>query len=417
MIIRNGIICDKNVQKKADLRIENGLIKSVASSLKAQKSEEVIDASGCFILPSVVDLNSSLGMFNQNISKTLHKVEKEAVRGGVGTIVIQPKTPINSEIGLDYLISKSKDLAMSEVCAVVSCIENNDGDKLNNMAIMFKNGAVGGYISSDANPNCIRRAMEYSWMYSKPIFISLENKYLDLGGVINDSSTAFKLGLSPFQGATESTELVKICEMSVNYNSSSVVHSISKKRSIDIIKNIRDKNKHVTFCTDLHFFSLDDSYCIGYNTFAKNCPPLRTIEDNEAIKMAIKSGIISCIASGHTPITIGAKDVAFEDAAFGIESLALFLPICYTNLVMTNLISMKKLTELVSLNPARLIGIEQFGLIKSGYKADIVIFDPNVKLGCEKNQKNDSFNKNPYASKELFGEVRALFKNGIRVSE
>ena len=204
MIIKNAIVCDKRGESSVDVRIESGLIKSIAKSLKPQKNEEVIDASGLYLLPGAIDLNSSLGVSNQNIAKTLQRIEADALKGGVCTVVVQPKTPINTEIGLDYLVSKSKEIALTNACAVASAVENNEGDKLNNMAIMFKNGAVGAYIHSNANGNCVRRSMEYSAMYSKPLFVSLQNKSLDLGAVMNDSETAFKLGLTPFQSVTES---------------------------------------------------------------------------------------------------------------------------------------------------------------------------------------------------------------------
>jgi len=415
VIIINGTICDKRGELNSQVRVENGLIKKIATVIKPYKNEEIIDATGLYIMPAIVDLNTSLGFANQSIFKTLQKIESDAVKGGVCNVVIQPQTPINTEIGLDYLISKSNELGLTKISVIASAIENNDGDKLNNMAIMFKNGAVGAFLNSDINANFLRRSMEYSAMYSKPLFIALKNKPLDLGGVINDSEVAFKLGLTPVQNATEPTELVKVCELSQGLNSTAVINSISLKRSVKLAKQIKSRGEKSIFCTDLHYFSLEDSECLGYNTFAKNSPPLRTVKDMEAIREAIKSGVISCIASGHTPVSIGNKDVAFEEASFGIESLALFLPICYTNLVKSNLISMSRLSELTSLNPAKIIGSKSSGLVKVGFDADLILFDPNSKYNMQEVSRFDSYKKGPYADKELFGVVKGVFKNGKRI--
>jgi dihydroorotase len=415
VIIKNGTICDKRGENKADIRIENGFIKKIAHEILPLKNEEVIDATGQYILPGAIDINCSLGISNQNIFKTLQKIEADAIKGGVCTIAIQPDTPINTEIGLDYIVSKSKELSLTDVSVVSSAVENNDGDKLNNMAIMYKNGAVGAYISSDANSNFLRRSMEYSAMYGRPIFVSLQNKSLDMGGVMTDSARAFGMGLTPLQNATESTEMVKISEMSYSYSSVAVVNSISLARSTLLAKQIKSRREKTIFCTDLHYFSLSHEECAKYNSFAKVNPPLRQDEDIKGIKTAIKDGVISCIASGHVPVRMGNKDVAFEEASFGIESLALFLPICYTFLVKDGTISLAKLSELTSHNPANIIGAKDKGLVKVGYSADLVIFDTNVKCTKQSVSKFDSYQNGPYNDKELYGAVLALFKDGKRM--
>jgi dihydroorotase len=415
MIIKGGTVCDARGEKKADVRVENGCITRIAAQISPKKGEEVIDANGKYILPGAIDLNASLGQNTGNIFKTLAKVESDALKGGVTTIALQPATPINTEIGLDYLVSKSKELSLTKLAPIVSALENNDTDKLNNMAIMFKNGAFGTFIDSDSDANSLRRTMEYSAMSGKPMFVRLASKKLDGEGVMHDSPLAFELGLGVFQSATEPCELVKICEMTRAYGSKTVINSLSLARSAEIAAQSKKQAEGVYFCADIHHLVLTDNECAGYDTYAKNYPPLRDEEARSAMIKAIKNGSAHCVSSGHTPVRAGQKDVAFEDAAFGIESLALFLPLCFTYTVKSGALSLSKLSSLVSYAPANILGLDDVGLIKVGYKADIVLFDANMATDKSAFSKYDSYANGPYMDKELFGSVTCVLKDGVRV--
>jgi len=415
MIIKGGIVCDARGERVADVRIENSRIARVASDIKPKKNEEVVNATGLYVLPGGIDLNASLGLSTGNIFKALSKVESDALKGGVTTVALQPATPINTEIGLDYLISKSKELDLTKLAPIVSALENNDTDKLNNIAIMFKNGAYGTFIDSDSDANLLRRTMEYSAMSSKPMFVRLVSKKLDGEGVMHDSSAAFELGLSVFQSATEPCELVKICEMSRAYGSKTVINSMSLERSVQIAATTKKSGVGVHFCADIHHLVLTDNECAGYDTYAKNYPPLRDEASKSAVTKAVKDGQIECISSGHTLVRSGQKDVAFEDAAFGIESLALFLPLCYTYTVKHGILSFAKLSSLISSTPASILGLDDAGLIKVGYKADIVLFDANIPTDKSAFSKYDSYANGPYMDKELYGSVVGVFKDGTKV--
>lgn len=132
MLIKNGVVCDKRGEKKADVRIEEGKIKKIAASLEPKKNESVLDAKGSYILPGVIDIGASIGEGVSDIYKALKKLSASAIKSGVTTIAVQPDTAINTEIGLDYFFSKSKELSLCSLSAVASATENNACEKLNN---------------------------------------------------------------------------------------------------------------------------------------------------------------------------------------------------------------------------------------------------------------------------------------------
>ncbi len=405
MLIKNAIVCDKRGEKKADVRIEEGKIKKVSSSLEAKKNEQVLDADGSYLLPGVIDIGASIGEGVSDIYKALKNLSSAAIQSGVTTIAVQPDTAINTEIGLDYFFSKSKELSLCSLSAVASATENNACEKLNNLAIIFKNSAVGAYIRSDANSNILKRSMEYAKMYDKPLFVVCSNAHLDKGAVMHEGETAFKMGLGGFSVVSETSEVAKVVDIASFIGSKLVVRSLSSEKAATIARESKKQYKNIFFDVSLHHLCLSDENCVGYNSYAKNYPPLRENRDRLSLIAAIKDSTIDTISSGHTPVSALTKDLSFEEAAFGIESLWCFFASLYGELVLSKEVELKRISELVSYNPAQILGLEGKGLIKEGYDADLFLFDPSCKT------KTDG-KLSPYSNTRLKGAVTHTIKDG-----
>lgn len=405
MLIKNAVICDKRGEKRADVRVEDGKIKKISSELSPKKNEQVIDAAGCFLMPGIIDTGASIGEGVQDIYKELRKLSSSAIKSGVTTIVVQPDTAINTEIGLDYFFSKSKELSLCSLSAVASATENNACEKLNNLAIIFKNGAMGAFIPSYANSNTLKRSMEYCKMYAKPLFVRCANPHLDKGAVMHEGSAAFAMGLGGFSVVSESSEMAKVVDIASYVGSKLVVRAISSEKSAAIAKEAKRNYSDIYFDVSLHHLLLTDKNCEGYNSYAKNYPPLREERDRNSLVSAVKDSTIDTISSGHIPVSALTKDLSFEEASFGIESLDFFFAALYTSLVKQSAVELKKISELVSYNPAVILGIPNKGLIKEGYDADMFIFDPSARTTV-------SNLPSPYADMKLEGCVTHTIKDG-----
>lgn len=404
MLIKNGTLCDKRGERKADIRVEEGKIKKIASKLEAKKNETVIDALGMYVMPGIVDIGASIGEGVQDIFGALKKVSNFAIKSGITTIAVQPDTAINTEVGLDYFFSKSREISLCSLTPIASATENNGCEKLTNMAIIYKNGAVGAYISSHANSNLIKRSMEYAKMYDKPLFVSCSNPHLDKGALMHEGAISFSMGLGGFSVVSESSEMARVVDIASYIGSKLVVRSLSSEKSVTIAKEAKSRYQTIFFDVSLHHLALIDESCIGYNSYAKNFPPLRERRDRDSLIEGLKSGVIDVLSSGHKPATRVMKDLSFEDASFGIESLEFFASAAYA-ICVDNDISISKMSELTSYNPSKIIGLETKGLLKEGYDADMLLFDPVAK-------PNSPHARSPYLDVKLSGGVKYTIIDG-----
>ncbi|MBL0687639.1 MAG: amidohydrolase family protein [Sulfurospirillum sp.] len=400
VLIKNAKLATLEIK---DILIENGKIESIANSINATKNLRVIDAKNSFLLPGLVDLNVRLAnsVLNRN---SLKKLTKTALNGGVTTSLIMPDfTPrLNNSTLLDHFkIKAQKEEADLHVAASLY----NENDKLNNIATLLDNGASAIWTTSSCSANILKRGFQYARMKQVPIFCQCYDENLDDNGVMNESELSFKLGLSGISKVSENSEVAKIAELSLINNTKVIFQSLSTKRSIDIISDMKKRNKNIFSELSIHHLCKTENACNCFNTYAKVLPPLRDEGERVAMIDELICGNVDILTSMHSPKSVSYKDVAFENAEFGIGSIEEYLSLCYTHLVKSEIIDMSRLMELCSLNPACIIGQDNIGKIEVGYCADMVLFD-------EKIPKTIKDKTSLYNGDTLYGEVKKVFKDG-----
>ena len=145
-------------------------------------------------------------------------------------------------------------------------------------------------------------------------------------------------------------------------------------------------------------------------------PPLRGKEDIEAIIEGLKDGTVDIIATDHAPHTDEEKNVKFSEAPFGIVGLETAWSICMTELVEKGVLSPIQLIEKMSINPAKLIGMDEPKL-SVGKKANITIINPNESYKINKYEFVSKSKNTPFHGREVKGRVVYTIVNGeIRYS-
>jgi dihydroorotase len=176
------------------------------------------------------------------------------------------------------------------------------------------------------------------------------------------------------------------------YGSKTLFQSLSTAKSLEIIDNLKKVNKDAFSEVAITHLILNDNMCGDFNTLAKLHPPLRDEDERLALLEALKSGKIDILTSLHSAKSYNSKDVAFNDASYGVDSLEYFLSLCFTFLVKEKIISFKNLITMISETPAKIVGIEKLGKVEEGFIANLIVFDPTIsKVINDKTSLFDNF--------------------------
>ncbi len=390
MLIKNAKIYGENLQ---DLLIKDGKIVKIGANL--DDNDEVLDAQGMTLLPSFVDLCVNLKNDKFSLSN-LELLEKECLRGGVGAIILRDCMDFDEESFSLFLqnLKTRKIQIFPSICAL------DKQGKLKNLATLFNKGAHALELKSSSDANILRVGMQYALMKEKSIFVKCHDENFDDNGVMNDCEASFELGLAGMSAVAESSEVAKIQEVAKFYGVKVIFDLLSLKRSIELLE---DENLKLI---SIHHLIKDDSACTGFNTAAKLNPPLRSKEDKESLKQALKQGKIDFLSSLHSAKSISLKDLAFDEAAFGIHSVCEFMSLCYTFLIKEGLLTWQNLCKATSQNPSEFLGLNS-GIIEVGKEANLVLFDENEEISAPKSSL--------YANDKLFGKVKLHLVKGENI--
>lgn len=403
MLIKNALVPTSRGTVSQDVLIDEGKIVAIAEHLDAS-SHEVIDAQGLYLLPGLIDLNVrfSNSCLNQ---EHIDKLSTSCLKGGVTTAVVMSDfSPRLDSATLLELVKFKIDQAKINL-HISAPLADEKEDQLHNIATLLNNGAAAILADSHRNANLLRRGMQYATMKKRPFFVQCYEPNLDDNGLMNDGVIASKLGLSGISKISETAEVAKLSELARFYGATVVLKSLSTKRSLEIAKAHKAFKSDLYTEVSIHHLSKNDSSCDGFNTYAKLMPPLREEEERKALVGALKEGAIDILTSAHSPKSILYKDVAFEDAAFGIGSIEEFLTLAYTFLVKNEVIDFGELIRICCVNPAQVLGLSSKGAIKVGFDADLVLFDP--KESYEVTNKHSL-----YCGNTLHGKVKKVVVGG-----
>ncbi|MDF1883460.1 amidohydrolase family protein [Sulfurimonas sp. SAG-AH-194-C21] len=378
MIIRNAIVCDADGERNVDVRIEDGVISEIGSSLSG---EEIIDAKGAYLLPSLVDTNVRLLDSTLN-AKNIVAISDEAMQGGVGHIVLNADlTPsIDTEVVLEFAQHGVASAKGAKVDLMLNTLKEDNS--LSNIAILLKKGVVAPYMSTIAKNDIAIKIAQYLQMYKVTLFCKAEDNSLINAGVMLDGDVSSKLGLAGIPELSEVLHVSRMIEIARHFKIKILFKAIASPRSVELIAQAKKEGVFVSCEVSIHHLIKCDEACEDFNTMAKLNPPLASIQDMLDLQKALRNGDIDVLTTLHQPSSPLNKEVAFYDASYGCEGLSTALSLYYTKLVKTSLISMSELVKLACVNPAKSINMKA-GIIEVGASAELILFDINVKSQVE----------------------------------
>jgi dihydroorotase len=287
------------------------------------------------------------------------------------------------------------------------------GEELAEIGELKFAGAVA--ISDDGkpvrSPSLMKKALQYASMFDITVISHCEDLDLAEEGVMNEGYMSTILGLKGIPAAAEETMVARELILSEYTGVPIHIAHVSTALSVELIRNAKKRGVRVTCETCPHYFSLTENACDGYNTNAKVNPPLRTAEDVKAIIEGIADDTIDIIATDHAPHHRDEKTVEFSLAANGLVGFETALPLALTHLVKPGVISISKLVEKMSLNPAKILSIYK-GTLEVGSAADITIADLNDEYTVDISKFQSKSKNSPFDGMTMSGSVWGTIVNG-----
>lgn len=415
MIIKGGRVIDPLSKRDEvlDIKIEDGKIAEIAKDIEASSgNEEIIDARGKIVVPGLIDVHVHFRDPGQTHKEDLVTGSQAAIAGGFTSVVQMANTSpkIDSKEKIIEHYKRARDLPLKVF--TVSALTRNFGDlELVDMEENFKRGALA--FTDDGIPNrnskLILEAMNRAKELGAIISFHEEDPELIEQNGINHSEVSDKLGIYGSPKIAEASFIARDVAMAIYTGAKISIQHISTGLGVDLVKFGKEMGANIYAEVTPHHIALNDSAVLEYGSLAKMNPPLRSEEDRLRIIRGIKEGTIEIIATDHAPHTAEEKSKELTKAPSGIIGLETSFSICYENLVLTKEITLMKLIELMSTNPARIYGLEG-GEISQGKIADLAIIDLESEYKIDKYKSKSS--NTPFKDKTLRGEVLYTISEG-----
>jgi dihydroorotase len=261
------------------------------------------------------------------------------------------------------------------------------------------------------NGKLMMNCMKYAANFKLPVIIHAEDYNLAGKGQIHSGKICTQLGLSGIPAIAEEVIIARDIMLAESTKATLHVAHVSSVRSLELIKQAKDKGLPVTCEVTPHHLLLNEEACVNFDTNTKCKPPLRSEKDRLALVEALKTGLIDCIATDHAPHADYEKELEFDKAPFGINGFEAAFASLYTELVEKGIITLERLIEAMTSAPAKLLNLNA-GTIEKGMPADLTIADLKGTI-CLDNENMLSKAKNtPWLGKTLKGRIITTLCDG-----
>lgn len=417
--IKGGMIVDpfRGVVEKRDVIVEGDRIRSLPPCGEFRdvgEGLEVIDVSGRIVVPGLIDMHVHLREPGHEYKETIETGSLAGVAGGFTGLACMPNTNPVNDVGpvTEFMLMRAREASLLHVYPIAAITKGQKGEILSEFGDLRKAGAIG--VSDDGYPvrnsEVMRRALEYARYHGLVVISHCEDLDLSAGGVMHEGAVSTRLGLKGIPAASEETVVQR--EIALSRLTGCAVHiaHVSTAGSVSVIRRAKEEGVAVTAETAPHYFSLDHTAVMGYNTNAKMNPPLRCPEDVEAVKQGISDGVLDVIATDHAPHSPLEKDLEFDKAAFGIIGLETAVPLTL-NLVRQGVLTLADAIGKLSLRPARILGLRS-GFLEEGGAADLAVIDTESEYILKAEDIKSKSRNSPFIGKTLKGRTMLTMCGG-----
>ena len=417
--INNGTVLDPATGRKGkyNVLIEDGVIVKFTHKLETEYESGtfVFDAEGKWVMPGFVDLHVHFREPGMAYKETVKTGSKAAANGGFTSVCTMPNTM--PSIDCAELVNQLKEMIEEDTCVHVYPIgaitKGQSGEYLAELKEMKDAGVVA--FSEDGksvmNANLCRKALQQAKELSLPVFAHCEDRTMVNKGVMNEGERAKQLNLPGISNSTE--DIIVARDILLTKEAGAKLHlcHCSTKGSVEMVKMAKLAGVNVTAETCPHYFTLCDEDIPGDDSNYKMNPPLRSKEDRDALREALKSGIIDAIATDHAPHSEDEKHGSMLKTPFGIVGLETAFALAYTELVEPGYLKPMQLVERMSYTPAMIAGLN-CGTLAKGSVADVIVADVDEEYEIDVESFESKGRNTPFGGRKVKGKILTTIVEG-----
>jgi dihydroorotase len=419
-LLKGGRVVDpaNRIDGIHDVLIDGDRIARVGRDLPVDGATVVEIPAGLIVCPGFIDMHVHLREPGQEHKETVATGTAAAVAGGFTAVACMPNTsPVNDNAGVtEYILKKAGEANLARVYPIGAVSRGQAGEQLAEIAELKQAGCVA--ITDDGRPVAtamlMRRALEYAGMFEMPVIEHCEDQTLKGEGVAHEGFHASALGLRGIPGAAESIMALRDIALAELTGGAVHIAHMSARQTLDALRWGKSRGVRVTCEVTPHHFVLTDDLLrapIAYDTNVKMNPPLRETADRDAMLAGLADGSVDVIATDHAPHHYDEKRVEFDRAPFGITGLETAVSLCFDRLVHAGVVSLARLVELLSVNPARILRVPG-GSLSEGAPADISILAPDLRVTVSAATMRSKSKNTPFDGWTLRGGVAATIVGG-----
>jgi len=387
ILVEHGRVIDpaSGRDERADVTIAAGRVVAIGRVPGDFKAERRVDASGCIVMPGLVDLAVRLREPGHEHEGMLHSELKAAAAGGVTSLVCPPDTdPPLDEPGLvEMLKFRARQLSSCRLFPLGALTRGLHGEALTEMAHLSEAGCV-GFSQADhpiRDTNLLMRALQYATTFGHTVWLRPQDAWLSTG-VAASGAVATRLGLSSVPVAAETVALHTIIELMRATGARVHLCRLSSAAGVDLVRRAKAEGLSVSADVSVQSLHLTDVDIGYFNADMRLNPPLRQQADRDALRRALADGTIDALASDHNPVADDAKNLPFAEAEPGASAVELLLSLALKWGHDEGVDLVRTLARVTS-DPARVLGSSlgtlaaSAGRLVEGGVADVCVFDPS----------------------------------------
>ncbi len=393
-------------------------IEEIKARYDVTESEiQTIDATGLVVAPGLVDTHVHFRDPGQTYKEDIESGAAAAARGGFTTVVCMANTkPVVDNIDTLKYIQEKGEKTPIHVLQTATVTKGMAGKELVDMEALEEAGAAG--FTDDGLPimdeKILVQALKKAAELDLPVSLHEEDPEFVKQAGVNMGAVSEKLGYGGASRKAEDVMVARDVALALETDATLVIQHISSKNSVEFVRAAKKQGGDIHAEATPHHFTLTEDAVLKYGTNARMNPPVRTEEDRQAIIEGIKDGTIDMIVTDHAPHSKEEKDRDLASAPSGIIGLETSLGLGIKSLVQPGHISLLKLMELMSKNPAELYRMIP-GSFQVGRPADVVIFGENEEWKVESFASKAE--NSPFIGWTLPGKVHYTICNGKIVYE